>query len=987
MPQSDALLSGINLESDTPFLQVFKKHERDVPTLLKACTQLIERYQATPQILFQKLNALDENNLSILDHIKLLRLRGIPCESALMTAYAQLERLLREKGALHFIDAERFAQSRQRKNTPEESIPDAAVRTFVQDKQNTHDTELNQASTDAIIALKQRYGVAPDPTPQLKEIESYLEKLAQSNDLKQKEIGEKARVAFRNFQGISEKREGLSLSDLMALIWKGINDTTPEALPAGISMVSQEDKHSRKVGLADALVFSQQICFMGKTNDILGALNGIHKDVPALLTKAMLKAQIANSTLTLIATALREKTPSEQRAILRDWDNSDGVADAFRESLMNLANKKGHIQETLENEYLPMAGRLIKKDEIQSVIDTNVQVLEFAPRPSVYRPLSDLVEKISELTLPENTNETVKTQLKVLKKAIDANVLFATDESYETSYERIKTEFQALHAAVMPQLSGALRSCFFGDLSVEISAKNVNKAGPFGVTPLHLAVQSGDKAKVKTLLEMGASVETNDFNDNTPLHYAATLGHVEIFKLLMHQALKTVNKDKKAGDEAQINLLTRKNQDGESPFTLAIQQGNEKVITESVSALTFSALLKDKQTTRRALFNALHHQQIPWLKRLLKDNQVDPNADIYPVNSNYATPLMCAAAQGDVEVLNILLAHQRIDPNAGYRIIERYQADYVPSSALESAVTAKKPEAVQRLLQHPNISLQKRDAAGWTPMHYATMSDDVQCLVELLNHPNAAATLLMKARNGETPLEGAVLEGNVKAVKQIVAYLASLPESKEAYMKLSGNRNDGCKTALAAAVNGGMPEMVKALLPMHSKKEIQAAFGAVIALKRADLVPLFLQDGNVDLLPPISSFSLFGRNRPLYLHSAVENADLKTVQALFDNMDPQYFSEVLAARNAAGKTVFELAREKGAVAILAEFAKQMKRLQETKKMSVRLPELEELAPKRMGFSTGFVNAGSGKLLPVSPHNSQPDVSTIYKTGIKPLHHA
>lgn len=62
---------------------------------------------------------------------------------------------------------------------------------------------------------------------------------------------------------------------------------------------------------------------------------------------------------------------------------------------------------------------------------------------------------------------------------------------------------------------------------------DVNAKDKDGVTPLHKAVQKGDKAEVEALLAKGADVNARGKNGRTPLHAAAGQGNKDVAELLL----------------------------------------------------------------------------------------------------------------------------------------------------------------------------------------------------------------------------------------------------------------------------------------------------------------------------------------------------------------------------------------------------------------------------------------------------------------------
>ena len=68
-------------------------------------------------------------------------------------------------------------------------------------------------------------------------------------------------------------------------------------------------------------------------------------------------------------------------------------------------------------------------------------------------------------------------------------------------------------------------------------------AGALGYTPLIIAAQKGHIDAVRTLIEHGADVNTNDWLGGTPLSCASMAGHTEIVKLLLLKGAKAGSSD------------------------------------------------------------------------------------------------------------------------------------------------------------------------------------------------------------------------------------------------------------------------------------------------------------------------------------------------------------------------------------------------------------------------------------------------------------
>ena len=148
----------------------------------------------------------------------------------------------------------------------------------------------------------------------------------------------------------------------------------------------------------------------------------------------------------------------------------------------------------------------------------------------------------------------------------------------------------------------------FRRCGADINTQNKNGNSPPSTTHLHIAAWKGDTHIVVRILARTTDTDINAKNQygDTPLHYAAEGGHLDIVKLLL------------ACDEIDTNL---KNNEGETPLHITGHAG--------VVAL----LLTHKET------------------------------DVNAKNKYGNTPLHYAAYNDAVDVAELLLAHNKIDIN------------------------------------------------------------------------------------------------------------------------------------------------------------------------------------------------------------------------------------------------------------------------------------------------------------------------------------
>jgi hypothetical protein len=157
---------------------------------------------------------------------------------------------------------------------------------------------------------------------------------------------------------------------------------------------------------------------------------------------------------------------------------------------------------------------------------------------------------------------------------------------------------------------------------------DINRAGPDGDYPIHVAVSQGRVAIARALLKNGAKVDVRDAEGRTPLHVALANGKVPAAELLLEYG---------AEDDLQALL-----------FTLAEDQ-----------ALDRDTL--DFLTTRGADLNARGPDGQPPLHTVVAAGDVklakhllNAGADVNLADASGKTPLAIAAEQDDPTMITLL---------------------------------------------------------------------------------------------------------------------------------------------------------------------------------------------------------------------------------------------------------------------------------------------------------------------------------------------
>ncbi|XDV41830.1 hypothetical protein PO909_010630 [Leuciscus waleckii] len=197
---------------------------------------------------------------------------------------------------------------------------------------------------------------------------------------------------------------------------------------------------------------------------------------------------------------------------------------------------------------------------------------------------------------------------------------------------------------------------------------DMNSLTQDGLTPLHLASQSGHSEVVAQLLEAKADLCIRDKQGRTALHWAAAQGEVGVIQLLLAAGAdpNASEKEKKTplhlaamqGHTKAVSVLLAgkakvgaKDMDGCSPLHYAARSGKERAAgVLLVSGKNMN--VDDRNVWRRTPLHLAAEHGHELLVGLLLEN----GAKINSLDNNKDTPLHCACRDGHLETVQRLIS-------------------------------------------------------------------------------------------------------------------------------------------------------------------------------------------------------------------------------------------------------------------------------------------------------------------------------------------
>ena len=311
-----------------------------------------------------------------------------------------------------------------------------------------------------------------------------------------------------------------------------------------------------------------------------------------------------------------------------------------------------------------------------------------------------------------------------------------------------------LAALVSVPISCVLKRQASAETAIELEGKPTKS--------LHRAAADGDIEQVKSLIASGADVNAKDKNGQTPLHLVCSRGNKEMAELLIAKG-------------ADINA--KANTWHTTPLIAAIRSGHKDI------AKLIIAEGADINAKGRGDYTALHWAAVNRARMIgstdIMKLLLARDADIEARQEHGATPLACAAYDGNVEAVKFLIEHGA-DIEANTR--------YGDTPLARAAGQGHKDTAELLLSKGANIHVKQE--GGFNLVHMA-----------MINNQDEMVRFLVDEGLKIPPMHVAAYLGELAKVKEYLTGGAGINQKEEAGL-----------TSLHCAVSGGHKDVVEYLI-------------------------------------------------------------------------------------------------------------------------------------------------------------------------------
>lgn len=372
-----------------------------------------------------------------------------------------------------------------------------------------------------------------------------------------------------------------------------------------------------------------------------------------------------------------------------------------------------------------LALRHMKYSRIITLLSAAGILLSVSPAAALSVPLPEIGAAVSPATKKKKQGKKGKTTKGKAKKenkteALAKKIFNATDEQKQkakalleeqghpdlkTAIEKDNDKAVVAHLICGASAQDALKLSITANkpkyvkICIAAPGIDVNKD-----EPLRRAASNGHVEIVRLLLQQkGVDINMAEKSYATPLSDAAYFGHTEIVKLLLKQPGIDVNKM--------------------APLASAARRGQLECVKLLLNAPGINVNEVDLNDGATALSCAASREREEIFKLLLKM----PGINVNTPDSSGGTPLGDAALYGTPEMVKLLINTQGFDASSWNPVSLAVLKDDI--AELKALIQAKK-------------DVNKTDARGMTPLHWAVVTDRIECLRILVKAPGINANIV-----------------------------------------------------------------------------------------------------------------------------------------------------------------------------------------------------------------------------------------------------
>ena len=358
-------------------------------------------------------------------------------------------------------------------------------------------------------------------------------------------------------------------------------------------------------------------------------------------------------------------------------------------------------------------------------------------------------------------------------------------------------------------------------------------------TPLHYAALHGHLDIIRMLINFGCDASIKGQRGWTPLHFACKGGHSNVVKMLL--------------SKRSYNFMSV-DDNGNLPIHIAATFGHWDII--QMLATDFGC---DINIAGEHGWTALHYAcqggHISTVKKLIRELNCYPNKK----NSKHgSTPIHIAALYGELDIVRLLVEE------FGCNVNSRNEQGRMP---LHAASAGGHSETVSVLILQFGCNPMSKDGCGYTPLHHAAEIGHVETVSMLVSE--YGCNPIDKNDSGNTPLHIACMKGHCDVIKFFVSECGCSPSV----------RGHNGMTCMHSACQGGHVEAISMLISVFGYdpiyKDDHGNLPVYTAAKNghSNVVKLLLNEFSCDIN------SVGGYKRTL-LHGACLSGNVDTVRML-----------------------------------------------------------------------------------------------------------